>query len=43
MIHLTLKRPREFRGQVGWGVRDGNRRVGRRYGIWSIQRVDGER
>jgi hypothetical protein len=36
--------PREFRGQVGWGVGTATWRWGgvRRYGMWSSRRVDGE-
>jgi hypothetical protein len=40
-MHLILKRleaPREFRGQVGWGVRASMWRwrvVGRRCGMWN--------
>ena len=37
--------PREFRGQVWWGVRASKWRlgeVGRRCGMWSSQRLDGE-
>jgi hypothetical protein len=36
--------PREFRGQVGWGLGNpcGDRGVGRIYGMWNSQRrVDG--
>jgi hypothetical protein len=35
--------PREFRGQVGWGWGHpyGDRRVGRKYGMWNSPSVDG--
>ena len=43
MIHLTLKRLEdpEVRWGGGWGHPHGDRGVGRRYGMWNSQRVDG--
>jgi hypothetical protein len=34
--------PREFKGQVGWGVGKSTwrQKVGRRYGMWNSQKVD---
>jgi hypothetical protein len=46
MMHLTLKRLEapgslEVRWGMGWGHPCGDRRVGRRYGIWNSQMVAG--
>jgi hypothetical protein len=47
MMHLTFKKL-EARGSLevrwgeGWGHPRGNRWVGRRYGMWSSWRVDGD-
>jgi hypothetical protein len=46
MMHLTLKRLEapgslEVRWGGGWGHSHGDRGVGRRYGMWNSQRVNG--
>jgi hypothetical protein len=45
-MHLTLKRLEapgslEIRWDGGWGHPRGDRRVGRRYGMWNSLKVDG--